>query len=291
MTRSENSKKYNYTKPRPFIKWVGGKTQLLPELIGRLPEEYGAYHEPFIGGGALYFAQAHNKAIISDINEELINVYNTIKERPEELIRALKKHRYEEEYYYKIRNVDRSTLYRGWSDTRKAARFIFLNKTCFNGLYRVNAKGQFNAPFGSYKDPKICDAENIRACSEHLNQNTTILLSTFSDVVKRAKKYDLVYFDPPYAPLSATSNFTGYSKQGFDVEMQVKLRDCMDKLTDKGVYVMLSNSSAPLIYDLYEEYYIDEVMASRAVNSKATKRGKVKEVVVRNFQTNNSVND
>ena len=267
---------------RPFVKWAGGKTQLLPELLTRVPERFTRYFEPFVGGGALFFALTPERAVLSDVNPDLINAYNVVKSNLTELMRDLRRHIYCEEYYYKVRNVDRTSAYKRWSSVRRAGRLIFLNKTCYNGLYRVNSKGEFNTPFGDYKNPKILDRDNLLACSREL-QRATIVLESFEGVLKRAKKGDFVYFDPPYAPLSATSNFTSYSKGGFDSVMQVALRDVCLKLDKKGIKFMVSNSSAPLILELYKMFKISFVTASRAINSKVAGRGEIEEVIVTNY--------
>lgn len=267
---------------RPFLKWVGGKRQLLPELQARLPKKFGRYFEPMIGGGALFFSLQPDKAIISDINEELVNTYQVIQSDVEALIKDLKQHKHEEDYFYDLRDKDRSPHYKRWGYVKRASRFIYLNKTCFNGLYRVNSKGQFNSPFGDYKNPTIVDEENLLICSEAL-RNVTIKQAPFTSVLNSAKKGDFVYFDPPYVPLSTTSNFTSYSKDGFAADLQTELRDICQALHEKGVLFMLSNSSAPLVHELYREFAIEEVDARRQVNSVASKRGPVKEVIVRNY--------
>lgn len=269
-------------KAKPFVKWVGGKTQLLPELTSRIPDDFSQYFEPFIGGGALFFHLQPEQSTLIDINEELTNVYKVIKDRTDELIGELHQHIYEKDYYYQIRNVDRTDEYNLWSDVRRASRFIYLNKSCFNGLYRVNSKGEFNTPMGKYKNPKIVDEINLRACSQALAK-AKIVTGSFLEVEALVTNNDFVYFDPPYAPLNATSNFTGYSQQGFDNQMQLDLRDLCDRLNCQGVRFMVSNSNAPLILDLYQDYKIELVYATRAINSKANRRGKISEVVVTNY--------
>jgi len=267
---------------KPFIKWVGGKRQLADELQKRLPSSYNRYFEPFVGGGALFFALKPEKAFIADLNSELINVYKIVRDYVEELIKELSKYKNTKTCYYKTRDMDRKPDYHRLPALQKAARFIYLNKTCYNGLYRVNSKGQFNVPFGKYKNPKICDAENLRACSQAL-QKTEIVNADFSIVLDFAKPKDFVYFDPPYVPLNATSNFTAYTQNGFDVDMQFRLKEVCDKLTDKGVLWMLSNSYTEFVLNLYKEYNIHTVYANRAVNCKSNGRGKIKEVIVRNY--------
>ncbi|MGV2827587.1 DNA adenine methylase [Myxosarcina sp. GI1(2024)] len=283
--RSHQSKipdKDTEIKPKPFVKWVGGKTQLLPELISRIPEDFDRYLEPFVGGGALFFHLQPRQAILIDINQELTNTYKVIKEQTEELIADLKQHVYQKDYYYQIRNSDRTHEYQSWSDVRQASRLIYLNKTCFNGLYRVNSKGEFNTPMGRYKNPKIVDEINLRACSQAL-QKAEIITGSFLRIEELVGDRDFVYFDPPYAPLNPTSNFTGYSQQGFNVQMQLSLRDLCFRLNRRGVRFMVSNSNAALILDLYQDFKIEFVYANRAVNSKAHKRGKIPEVIITNY--------
>lgn len=267
---------------KPFLKWAGGKGQLLPQLLVRVPAKFETYFEPFIGGGALLFALGPKAAHISDVNAELINTYKVIQSDVNGLIRSLGKHRYEEEYFYNIRNADRSAAFRRWSPVRRASRLIFLNKTCFNGLYRVNSEGHFNTPFGRYTNPTILDSENLLACSAALKK-VKISVGTFLEMEKRIKKNDFVYLDPPYAPLSTTAYFTGYSRGGFDIGMQRALSEFCLRLDKRGIRFMLSNSSAPTILELYKNFKIELVPANRAINSKSSKRGPVHEVIVRNY--------
>lgn len=267
---------------RPFIKWVGGKRQLITQLLDRIPATYDRYFEPMVGGGALFFALSPKVATIADINEELINAYRVIQHDVKSLISDLKHHRHDEEYFYEIRNKDRLSSYKRWSPVRRAGRLIYLNKTCYNGLYRVNSKGHFNTPFGDYKNPKIVDEKNLSLCHYAL-QGIQIELAPFASVLRLAGRNDFVYFDPPYAPLSATSNFLQYSKDGFTNEMQIELRDVCQKLDKKGVKFMLSNSSAPAILEMYSNFRIEFVDAKRHINSVASKRGYVKEIIVRNY--------
>jgi DNA adenine methylase len=270
-------------RPRPFLKWVGGKSQLLAEITQRIPQRYGRYFEPFVGGGAVFFSERPRKAVLIDVNEELANAYTVVRDDVDGLIKALRRHRYEKEYYYKIRNADRLPSFAGWDPVKRAARLIFLNKTCFNGLYRVNSKGQFNVPIGTYSNPTIVDAENLRACSQAL-AGVDIRHASFLTVEKLAKAGDFVYFDPPYAPLTMTSNFTSYSKDGFGAEEQQALRDLCLRLDKKGVSFLLSNSDAPLIRELYhkKKFRLATVYAARAVNSKGAKRGKIPELLISN---------
>lgn len=266
----------------PLVKWAGGKRQLIFELLKNMPKDYNRYFEPFIGGGALFFEMQPDNAYISDINEELINLYLVIQNNVDELIEDLKKHRVNKDYFLKIREVDRNPSYKRWSSVQKASRFIYLNRTCFNGLYRVNSQGQFNVPFGNYSNPRIIDESNLYNCSDLLKR-TQIECRGFDAVIKEAKKGDFVYFDPPYAPLTETSNFTSYTKEGFDVDMQFQLREVCDELNSKGVYFLLSNSDTKFINKLYSAYTIKKVFASRQINANANGRGKITEVLVRNY--------
>lgn len=266
----------------PIVKWVGGKRQLMFELLKNMPNTYNRYFEPFIGGGALFFELQTKNAYISDINEELINLYSVVCNNVYELIKDLNKHENTKEYFLKIRNIDRTDEYSKFSDTERASRFIYLNRTCFNGMYRVNSQGKFNVPFGHYKNPRIIDENNLINCSELL-KDTEIECADFSKILDKVQKGDFVYFDPPYVPLNETSSFTSYTKDGFDIDMQFKLRDVCDELDSMGVKFMLSNSDTKLVNELYANYDIKKVFASRAINANADGRGKITEVLVRNY--------
>ncbi len=266
----------------PIVKWVGGKRQLMFELLKNMPEDFNRYFEPFIGGGALFFYLQPDNAYISDMNEELINLYQVVRDSVDELIADLQKHDISKEYFMEIRNIDRTEEYENWSDVQKASRFIYLNRTCFNGMYRVNSQGQFNVPFGHYKNPRIVDENNLINCS-NLLQRTEIKHADFSEILKKVKKGDFVYFDPPYVPLSETSSFTSYTKDGFDLDMQLSLRDVCDELDSMGVKFLLSNSDTQFVNELYENYNIKKVFASRQINANADGRGKITEVLVRNY--------
>lgn len=266
----------------PIIKWVGGKRQLMFELLKNMPKSYNRYFEPFIGGGALFFELQPQNGYISDMNEELINLYSVVRDDVYELIDDLNKHEVSKEYFLKIRNLDRTEKYNSLSDVKKASRFIYLNRTCFNGMYRVNSQGQFNVPFGNYKNPRIVDAENLMNCSKLL-KNTEICCADFSEILNKVQKGDFVYFDPPYVPLNETSSFTSYTKDGFDLDMQFKLREVCDALDSMGVMFMLSNSDTKLVNELYSSYEIKKVFASRAINANPNGRGKITEVLVRNY--------
>lgn len=264
---------------KPFLKWVGSKRYLLPEILPRLPKKIGTYYEPFLGGGAVFFALATEKrfkrAVISDANRELMSTYKIVRDKPAELTKRLKKHVYEEKRYYEVRAQDPWKL----GDVERAARMIYLNRTGFNGLYRVNKKGEFNVPFGRYTNPTICDEENLLAVSEVL-QDVEIKSEDFGYATFDAKRDDVVYFDCPYVPLSATSNFTAYAKDGFGPKEQERLRNCAARLDSIGVHVLLSNSDTPLVRELYKGFKIERVEAPRRVNSKAEKRGNVSELLI-----------
>lgn len=264
---------------RPFLKWVGGKGRLVPDLLARMPSRYGAYYEPFVGGGALFFAASpHGSLYLSDASSELINLYTTIKTRVQDLIRELKGNGYvyDEKVFYAIRNETPSTA------VKRAARTIYLNKTCFNGLYRVNRKGSFNVPFGRYTNPTILDEENLRACA-HALRMASIDRFDFAVSTKGALKNDFVYFDPPYVPLSETSDFTKYTAGGFTAADQERLAQEFRRLASRGVYVMASNSDTPLVRRLYKGFNIEEVQVGRTVNSKKGARGKVGELIIRSY--------
>ncbi len=271
------------TLAKPFVKWVGGKSQLLDEIESRIPNKFKAYIEPFVGGGAVFFSQTPDNATLIDINPELVNAYTVIRDDVEALLKDLKRHKNFPEYFYKIRDIDRSSSYKKWGEVRRASRLIYLNKTCFNGLYRVNSKGQFNTPFGKYSNPNFINEDNLRACSRAL-RNARIIEGSFLMIEDIAKKGDFVYFDPPYAPVSSTAYFTSYSKEGFANNMQVALRELCRKLNKKGVKFMLSNANVPFIQELYSsDFKIEIVYASRAINSVGSKRGKVQEVLITNY--------
>lgn len=269
-------------RAKPFVKWVGGKGQLVARLHEMMPNNYSRYFEPFLGGGAFFFRLMPSKAFLSDLNDELINTYQVVRDNVEGLIRELSKHRHDQEYFYQVRDWDRRDDYMELAPEKRAARFIFLNKTCFNGLHRVNSKGFFNVPFGDYVNLRILDEPNLRRCSVVL-KGSVVRKASYLSIEQAAKSGDFVYFDPPYAPLNATSNFTSYTSSGFSLEDQQELRDLCARLDKKGVLFMLSNSSAPLILDLYNSFNLSLVDAKRSINSKASGRGAVKEVIVTNY--------
>jgi len=272
--------------PRPFLKWAGGKSQLISQYVPYFPQKFATYYEPFLGGGAVFFylyGATRNEqntkmfpAIITDINPELVNVYCCVRDRVEEIIELLAQHQenHDRDYYYRMRSRFVGT------PVEMAARLIYLNKTCFNGLYRENSKGEFNVPMGKYKNPTICNPELLRVVADSL-QSVEIEVRSFDAVLNFAKTAeDFVYFDPPYHPLSNTSKFTGYSRYSFNEKDQIRLRDTFAELVGRGVKVMLSNSDCPLIRELYKDFSIHEIIAARAINSNAEKRGKITELLV-----------
>lgn len=271
----------------PFLKWAGGKRQLLPEIRKYIPKKYYTYYEPFVGAGAVLFDLQPNKVVINDINSELINTYKVIQNNIDDLIVELRKHKNDPDHFYKIRDLDRSEDFEKLTSVEKSARLIYLNKTCFNGLFRVNSQGQFNVPFGKYKNPQIVNEAVLRAVHNYLNTaNVTILNEDFEKALSKAKKGDFIYIDPPYDPLSNTSSFTGYNLDGFNRDDQERLRDVFEELDKRGCKVLLSNSATDFIKDLYKDYHIEIVSASRNINSIASKRGKIDEVLVMNYEPN-----
>jgi DNA adenine methylase len=266
------------SKGQPFLKWAGGKTQLLHELLPRVPQKYNTYYEPFIGGGALFFAISPKKAVIADINDDLVNAYIVVRDFPEQLIELLAEYVNDKEFFYKIREQDTNNL----QSIEQAARLIYLNRTCFNGLYRVNKSGQFNVPFAGYKNPNITQVERILADS-NLLQETQIYNVGFDKVLDRAKKGDFIYLDPPYYPKSVYSDFKRYNKEQFHKDDHIRLAELYNKLTERGCKVMLSNSDTPFTCDLYKRWHVDKVYAKRLINRDVSKRGEVTEIIVTNY--------
>jgi len=266
----------------PFLKWAGGKGQLLKQFEPYYPDRFARYFEPFIGGGAVFFSMAAKqqdlRATISDCNFELINCYQVIQNHVDELCFALREHLNDADHYYRVRAMDVSAL----NPISRAARLIYLNKTCFNGLYRVNRSGKFNVPFGKYKNPRIVDDTNLRNVSRLL-QRTDIRHSNFDESLEQARKGDFVYLDPPYQPLSTTSNFTSYTATSFSSADQERLADTFRKLSNRGCLVMLSNSDTELIEDLYRGFNLHRVMATRAINCKGNSRGRISELLITNY--------
>lgn len=274
---------------KPFVKWAGGKRQLMPQITKYMPKNFSRYYEPFVGGGAVFFELQNNKSTINDFNTELILAYKAIRDNLDELIDSLRIHEKNNssDYYYQVREWDRNGIIENKSNVERAARFIFLNKTGFNGLFRVNSQNQINTPYGRYKNPAIVNESVLKAVNNFLNKSgIKILNGDFEDAIKGAKKGDFVYFDPPYAPMvEDQQSFVGYTLNGFGAKEQERLRDLVNKLTVRGVYVMVSNSSVPYIHEIYKEYEDTTVVvpASRNINSKGTGRGKVDEVLIMNY--------
>ena len=272
---------------KPFIKWVWGKRQLLSQLEKFYPKEFNRYFEPFVGWGAVFF-DLRNKfwdkfpAHVIDINSEMIVTYNVIKNNVEWLIKELKKYKYDKELFLKVRARDRKPDFQKRSDVQRAARFIYLNRTSFNWLYRVNSQGFYNVPFGRYSNPTICDIDTLRAAHWAL-KNTTIRNEDFNNILKYAKKWDFIYFDPPYDPLTETAKFTSYDKLGFWRKEQEKLFEVYKELDKRWCLLMLSNHNTQFINKLYKEYKIEVVYATRTINSDSSKRGKIEETVILNY--------
>lgn len=265
-------------KASPFLKWAGGKGRLLGQYQGFFPKRFNRYYEPFVGAGAVFFHLAPTHAVLSDTNPDLVACYQVLKNDVDALVELLRMYRHDKDFYYHVRALDVTEL----NQVQRAARMIFLNKTCFNGLWRVNRRGNFNVPFGDYKNPKILDEENLRAVSAAL-QHVEIEQQPFDGVLEVARKGDFVYMDPPYHPVSSTSSFTSYSVDDFKPEDQRRLADTYRALSERGCKVMLSNSDVPFIRELYADFRIEQVWAARAINRDASKRGAVSEVVVLNY--------
>ncbi len=263
---------------KPFLKWAGGKRQLLPELLKRVPKKFRTYHEPFLGGGALFFELEPEIAVLGDSNPRLIETYKAVRDMPDVVLQDLSmhesRHASDEKYYYKVRDDFNS------SDAHTASEFIYLNKTCFNGLWRVNKSGKFNVPKGSYKNPTICDENTLRACSKAL-QGVELFCGDFQ---QRMPIYgDFWYADPPYVPVDKVANFTAYAKAGFSLTDQARLCRMAVNLKSFGVHILLSNAYVPAVTQLYGDprhFRIEEVQAKRAINSKASKRGAVSEAII-----------
>ena len=282
-----------HQKVVPIVKWAGGKRQIIKSLLEKLPSHFSTYFEPFLGGGALLI-ELYNKgilknAVVSDINLELINLYTAIKNCPDEVVYYIKNLDFKnaEDDYYKARELYNSIKIKNMGTIEnenllKAVLLLYLNRHCYNGLYRVNSKGEFNVPFGRYKNPKMPTSEEIFAFSEML-QSVEILHADFEEAVKKASEFDFVYFDPPYMPVSKTANFTDYTVAGFSKVEQVRLKNVCDNLSKKGCFVMVSNSDSEFIRDLYRSYNIEVIEAKRLINSTAEKRTGHKEVIITNY--------
>jgi len=271
--------------PRPFLKWAGGKGRLIPQYSQYFPKGFSTYYEPFLGGGAIFFHLSPQRSMLMDINPELVNVYCCVRDHVEELIRHLSEHRdrHCEAYYYQVRAATPPLTGDFRPSIERAARLIYLNKTCFNGLYRENSKGQFNVPIGRYKNPGIFEPDVLRMASQSL-QSAKIKVLPFESVLQYAhSSQDFIYFDPPYFPISRTSSFTAYNRYAFTQEDQIRLRDTFAELARRGVKVMLSNSDCPFIRDLYRDYHIHTILAARAINSNANRRGKISELLITSY--------
>ncbi len=262
---------------RPFLKWAGGKRRLLDQLRPYYPQQFGRYHEPFVGSAAVFFDLVPQRASLADTNERLIRTYRGIRDDVEDVISLLASYPHDKEFFLQMRkaNIDEQ------ADVQVAAWFIYLNKTAFNGLYRVNRGNRFNVPFGAYARPAICVPDLLRTCGRRL-KNVRLEVADFATTARRARRGDLVYFDPPYVPLSATSSFTSYTRHGFDMAAQRRLHDVTVELKARGVHVLLSNSSAPAVYEIYGDgFECIEVTARRAISASHRGRGIVKELLIR----------
>lgn len=263
----------------PILKWAGGKRALLPELLPRVPQEIGTYYEPFAGGASLFFkladAPPFRRAVLADRNAELVNLYAVVRDHLPQLMKALQKHQQGEEAYYEVRDADTDKM----SDVARAARVVYLNRTCFNGLWRVNKSGRFNVPYGQVIRPRLCDPARMERASLALAK-TRLVNDDFSKAVSKAKAGDFVYFDPPYAPISATSKFTDYAGGGFGMDAQARLAEVARTLRARGVSVLLSNSDTPEIRALYKGFKLSVVSAPRAISARATGRGRVSELLI-----------
>lgn len=267
---------------KPVLKWVGGKRQLMSEIAPLISPSPSLYVEPFVGGAAVLLSKQPEKARINDANEELINVYRVIKSSPDELLKQLAVHAEQNtsEYYYEIRALDRSQQYNELTDIQRAARIIYLNKTCYNGMFRVNSQGQINVPYGKYKHPNIVNEPGIRALSSYLANDVEILCGDYADALVDLPKNSFVYLDPPYMPVSSTSAFTGYTESGFDFNEQIRLRDECAKLREQGISFLQSNSDCVAVRDLYRGFKVATVKAKRSINSKGDGRGAINEVLI-----------
>ena len=278
-------------KGKPFVKWAGGKRQIIDKLKKYIPEDFNTYYEPFVGGGALLFELSPKKAVINDCNSELMNVYTVLcdEDKFKKMCKVLNTYemKHSEEFFYELRSKDKNKSFLKLSDYTRAARTIYLNKACFNGLYRVNSKGEFNVPFGKKNKVNTYEGSNLITVSNYLTMNDIKILSCdFEDAVKDAKKGDFVYFDPPYD--SDTSTFNSYTEEGFNKESQRRLAKVFKELDERGVFVMLSNHNTVLINELYKDYNINIIEAKRNINANGKKRGKVEEVIITNYVNSDS---
>lgn len=262
-------------RAKPFLKWAGGKSQLLGEILARSPKQFGRYYEPFVGGGAVFFGLRPQNATLSDINPDLIETYAAIRDRVHDVITALRRYRCNSEDFYSVR----AQPTHGLSAAERAARLIYLNRTCFNGLYRVNRAGQFNVPFGRYDNPTICHTENLIQVSAALRR-VRLLCQPVTALARQVRRGDFVYFDPPYVPMSPTAQFVQYARDGYGLEDQKRLARLFGRLVKRGVHVLLSNSDTPAVRHLYRHFHIERVLARRSINRTGSGRGTVGEVLV-----------
>lgn len=272
------------THVKPLVKWAGGKRQLLNEIRKYIPAKLNRYYEPFLGGGAVWFDLQPDTFVVNDLNADIMNVYQVVKTDVDALIAELKTHKNDAAHYDRIRRRDRNPAFNTSDPVQRAARLLYLNKTCFNGLFRVNRQGYFNVSFGNYKKPDILNEATLRAVSQYLNETEgTILTGDFAEAVRCASRESFVYFDPPYVPLDHKPSFTGYTATGFGPAEQHRLKAVCDDLTQRGCKFLLSNSSTEFIHDLYQKYRIVTVQAKRSINRVADQRGNVEEVLIRNY--------
>lgn len=282
-------------KAKPFVKWAGGKRQIIEKLLKLVPENYETYYEPFVGGGALLFELSPRHAVINDSNKELMNVYQTIADDKgfEETIKLLNSYeiKHSEKFFYKLRNLDKDKeKFNKLTPAEHAARTIYLNKACFNGLYRVNSKGEFNVPFNKKLTINTYDGQNMTLAYVYFQTNNVKMLNVdFEAAVKDAKKGDFIYFDPPYDS-DDEKTFNSYTEDGFGKDQQIRLSEVFKDLSNRGCYVMLSNHNTKLINELYADFNIHVITAKRNINSKGTKRGAVEEVIITNYETPNDNN-
>lgn len=271
---------------KPIVKWVGGKRQLLDEIRPCIPSDVSLYVEPFVGGGAVLLDRQPAHALVNDFNEELVNVYRIVRGEPEALLEALRVHERKNEklgseWYYTIRSLDRTDVYASLTPVERAARIIYLNKTCFNGLFRVNSAGQLNVPYGRYKHPNIVNEVGVRALHSYLTTaDVDIRCGDYADILRDLPRGSFVYLDPPYMPVTATSAFTGYTQDGFGYDEQVRLRDECLSLRRQGIRFLESNSDCAEVRELYQDFHIESVSAKRAINSRGDSRGPVGEVLI-----------
>lgn len=267
---------------KPIVKWAGGKRQLLDDIAPLVPNNPSLYVEPFVGGAAVLLHKQPKHACINDFNEELVNVYCVVRDNPDTLLGLLREHERNDasDYFYEVRGIDRTDDFANLTNVQRAARIIYLNKTCFNGLFRVNSAGQLNAPYGRYKHPNIVNEPGIRALSKYLQGDIDICCGDYADCLVNLPKGSFVYLDPPYMPITATSAFTGYTQDGFGYEEQERLRDECAKLRDAGIAFLQSNSDCDEIRELYEGFTIRTVKAKRTINSRGDRRGVVSEVLI-----------